>query len=512
MSERSEPATGIRAGGNRWVALAVLSASLLLVGMDMTVLNVAIPTVSQVLLPSRVELLWILDVYSLAVAASVVSCGTLGDRIGRKRMLLSGYAVFGLASLASAFSTSPVALIGARAALGLGAAMVMATTVAVIRVIFSDDRERTLAIGLWSASHSVGAAAGPVLGGYLVERFWWGSAFLVNVPVVLVGLAVGLWAIPGSRDPRPRRWDLPSVAMSVVGIGGLAYGLKQIGGYGIGTGAALVTVLGAVAVALFVVRQRRLVEPLVNLSLFADRRFSVAVVCILVAFGCTPAMLFLLTQKFQLMYGWSPFSAGLALLPWTAASGIGGLLTPPIAARLGHRGGIVAGLGLFTVTVASIALLASTPGYPVLGIVLGCAGLGLGIAIPLASDGLMTAATPERAGEAAAVQETSFELGGGLGIVVLGTVLSAVYRARLPAVPGIPDEAARAASESIGGAAGAAARLPGGLGTALLAAAREAFTSGFTVATWVAAGLLAATTAFAAVLLRPSAGVPGPTR
>jgi MFS transporter, DHA2 family, multidrug resistance protein len=504
-------ATGGRAGWNRWIALAVLSASLLLVGMDMTVLNVAIPTVSQVLAPSRVELLWILDVYSLAVAAFVVSCGTLGDRIGRKRMILSGYATFGLASLASAFSASPAALISARAALGLGAAMVMATTVAVIRVIFTDDRERTLAIGLWSASHSVGAAVGPVLGGYLVERLWWGSVFLINVPVVLVGLVVGLWAIPESRDPQPRRWDLPSAALSVVGVGGLVYGLKQIGGYGIGVAAALVTVLGAVAVALFVLRQRRLVEPLVNLSLFSNKQFSVPVVCILVAFGCTPAMLFLLTQKFQIIDGWSPFMAGLALLPWTAASGVGCLLAPPIAARLGHRGGIALGLGLFAVTIASIALLASTPGYPVLGIVLGCAGLGIGIAMPLASDGLMTAATPERAGEAAAVQETSFELGGGLGIVALGTVLGAVYRAQLPAISGVPDEAAHAASESIGGAAGAAARLPDGLAAALLAAAKEAFTSGYTVAAWVAAGLVAVTTAYAAVLLRPAADVVGST-
>lgn len=500
--------SAVRLGGNRWLALGVLASSLFLVGMDLTVLNVAVPTLSRELTPGRVELLWILDAYALAVGVFVLSAGTLGDRIGRKRMLLSGYLVFGLASAAAAFAPGPGWLIVARAALGLGAAMIMATTVAIIRVVFTDDRERTLAIALWSTSHAVGAAAGPILGGLLVQHWWWGSVFLVNVPVVLVGLLIGVGSIPESKDPRPRRWDLPSVGLSMVGVGCVVYAFKEIGGYGPDLPSVLAGLVGITAIVVFIRLQRRLRDPLLHLSIFANRRFSVSMTCAAVAFGVTPALMFLLTQKFQLINDWSPLRAGLCLVPWTATSGLGGVLAPACAARWGHRGGITLGLSLFTAAIVAMALLTRDQGYLLLGLALALAGLGMGIAMPLASDGMMTAAEPERAGEAGALQSSSFELGGGLGIVVLGTILSIGYRLALPPVPGVAPPAMSAAGESLGGATAVAAELPEPAGAALLAAAQGAFSTGFATAAWVAAALVAMVTILAAVRLRPTALTP----
>lgn len=501
-----DPSTDVaRPRAGRWVALTVLSTCLLLVGMDMTVLNVAAPTLSRLLLPSRVELLWILDVYSLAVAASVVTCGTLGDRIGRRRMLLFGFTVFGIASAGAAFAPSPLLLIVARAVLGVGAAAITATAVAVIRVIFTSSRERTLAIGLWSASHSVGAAAGPVLGGLLVERFWWGCVFLVNVPIVAVALLLASRVIPESRDPAPRRWDPLSVALSVAGVGGLLYWLKRLGGYGFEPVACVVGLLALAALVGFVRRQRRLAQPLLDLSLFTERRIVVPVMCVLTAFGSTPVMLFLLTQRFQLLDHWSPLAAGLALVPWTAAAGVGGVVAPPLARLPGHRAAMSGGLGLFAASLAAVGLTSSSTHHALLEILLALSGVGIGVAMPLAGDTLMGAATPERAGEVAAVQEISFELGAALGIVVLGTVASVTYRALLPELPGVPAASHDAASESLGAAAVVAGRLPHDAGVALYAAAGDAFSTGLRNAALLAAFAVAVMAVVSAYLLRKRA-------
>ena len=487
---------------DRWVGLAVLSACMFLVGMDLTVLNVAAPTLSRLLLPSRVELLWILDAYSLAVAAFVVTCGTVGDRIGRKRMLLFGLAVFGIGSLGAAFAQSPLQLIVARAVLGVGAAAIMATAVAVIRVIFTSREDRTFAIGLWAAGHSVGAAGGPILGGFLVEHFWWGSVFLVNVPIVVASLFLAWRVIPESRDRAPRRWDPLSVVLSVAGVGGLLYWLKRLGGYGFETTACVVGLFALAALVAFIRRQRRLAQPLLDLSLFADRHFSVPVGCVLAGFGSTPAMLFLLTQKFQLLDGWSPLSAGLGLVPWTAASGIGGTVAPLLARHVGHRSAMTGGLGLFAASLAAVGLASSSAGHAIFEILLALAGLGLGVAMPLAGDTMMSAATAERAGEAAAVQEISFELGAALGIVVLDTFASITYRTLLPAISGVPTAAHDAAGESLGAAAAAAGGLPHRAAAALLAAARYAFMTGFRNAALLAAVVAAGTAVVSAYLLR----------
>ncbi|WP_245574021.1 MFS transporter [Amycolatopsis nigrescens] len=438
----------------------MLCTSLLLVGMDLTVLHVAVPTLTAHLRPSQSQLLWIVDTYSLTVAALLVSCGTIGDRVGRKRMLAGGFAVFGLASAAATACSTAVALIAVRAGLGIGAAMIMSATVSIIRTVFPDDRERATAIGLWTASHSVGAAIGPLVGGLLLQRFPWGSVFAVNVPVVAVALVLTLRLVPESRDPAPRRWDAAGAALSVAGLGGTVFALKRFGEHSGADTVSVAAILAGVALlGCFVLRQRRTANPLLDLSLFADRRFTMATVCVLGGFGCYTALLFLLSQRFQLIDGDSPVRAGLAMLPIAAANAAGAITAPALAARWSGRWVISGGLALF-------ALALAVPG----GVVsLAVAGIGSGLVMTLGADAIMSAARPEQAGEAAGIQETAFELGAGLGVVVLGTVLTLSYHPDQPAGP----------------------------------ARDQAFETGYTAAVGTAAVLLALLAALSATLLRP---------
>lgn len=489
----------------RWLVLAVVSGSLLLCGIDLTVLHVAVPSMSRDLRPSAAQVLWIVDVYSLALAALLVTCGTLGDRIGRRRMVLSGFFTFGLASAACAFSTSTAHLIAARAALGVAAAMIMASTVAIIRVVFTDDRERALAIGVWTSAHSGGATIGPLIGGLVAERWGWGAVFLVNVPVIVVILAVGARVIPESKNPVPRRWDLASVVLSVTGLAGVVYALKQAGERAGVNAVILGTALGGAALLYaFVHRQRRLAEPLLDFSLFGERRFATAALCVIGCFGSYVALLFLLTQWLQQVGEYSPLLAGVSLMPLAAANAVGAVTAPWAANRWGNRGALTGSLSLFAAAYAAIAVVGDTDHYGMLLLPLLGAGYGAGIVMTLGADSIMSAAQPERSGEAAAIQETSFELGAGLGVAVLGTVLTIVYRTSLPPLPGLgPDERATA-GESFAATEYLAARLPSPAADALLHEARQAYDSGFTAVAVIAASGLVVTAFMAAVLLRPS--------
>ncbi|MFI1359648.1 MFS transporter [Streptomyces sp. NPDC020898] len=490
----------------RWAVLAVVSGSLLLCGIDLTVLHVAVPSMSRDLRPSAAELLWIVDVYSLTLAALLVTCGTLGDRIGRRRMVLSGFLAFGLASAAAAFATSTPQLIAARAALGIGAAMIMASTVAIIRVVFPDDRERALALGVWTAAHSVGATIGPLVGGLVTQRWGWGAVFLVNVPVIVVLLAVGARVIPESRNPVPRRWDLASVVLSVTGLAAVVYALKQIGEHaGVNTVILITATAGSALLYVFVHRQRRLAEPLLDFSLFRERRFSTATLCVIVCFGSYVALLFFLTQWLQQVGGYSPLMAGLALMPLAGANAVGAVTAPWAANRWGNRGSLTGALALFSAALAVVALVGDASHYTVLLAPLLAAGYGAGIVMTLGADSIMGAAEPERSGEAAAIQETSFELGAGLGVAFLGTVLTAAYRTGLPSVPGLDADDHRAAEDSFAATEDVMTHVPPDTAADLLRAAQQAYDGGFTAVAGIAAAGLAVTAVMAAVLLRAGA-------
>ncbi|GKQ38452.1 MFS transporter [Streptomyces sp. A012304] len=492
--------------------LAVVSGSLLLCGIDLTVLHVAVPSMSRELEPSPAGLLWVVDVYSLTLAALLVTCGTLGDRIGRRRMVLSGFVTFGLASAAAAFSTSTAQLIAARAALGVGAAMIMASTVAIIRVVFTDDRERAVAIGIWTAAHSVGATIGPLVGGLVTAKWGWGAVFLINVPIIVVVLAVGARVIPESQNPVPRRWDLASVALSVTGLAGVVYALKQAGEHaGVNGVIAITAVLGSALLYVFVRRQRRIAEPLLDFSLFRERRFTTATFCVICCFGSYVALLFFLTQWLQQVGEYSPLRAGLALMPLAGANAIGAVTAPWTANRWGNRWSLTGALALFATALAAMATVGDTAHYGVLLVPLLGAGYGAGIVMTLGADSIMSAARPERSGEAAAIQETSFELGAGLGVAVLGTVLTAMYRTGLPHIPGLgPDERATA-EESFAHAQDVMADLPPETAQTLLRAAQQAYDHGFTIVLTLAAIGLFVTAAMAAILLRPTS-TPGCVR
>ncbi len=490
----------------RWAVLGVLCASLLLVGIDLTVLHVAVPTISRQLLPSTAQLLWIVDIYPLTVAALLVTFGTLADRWGRKRLVMGGFVVFGLASIGAAASATAVQLILARAALGIGAAMMMAATVAIIRNVFVDQRERALALGLWTSANSVGAALGPVLGGLLLQHWWWGAVFLVNVPVVVLAVVAGARLIPESRDPAPRRWDGLSAAISILGLGAVVFALKRVAeqvsldALGFGAG-----VVGLVLLVWFTRRQRRVLHPLLDLSLFSNRRFSAATLAVFVCFGCYATLLYFATQLLQLVESYSPLYAGLALVPLAAASALGAVLAPRLAAWWTDRWVIAGSLTAFAAAFTGLAgMLAGTsdPGAVTSGALLILAGLGVGVVMTLGADAIMTTASADRAGEAGAIQETSFELGSGLGIAVLGSVLAVAYRTFLPTLPASADGHAR---DSFGATLQFADSL-GSRSEPVRQAAQHAFTEGLATASLAAATILIITAAISAVRLRSTTG------
>lgn len=489
----------------RWVALSALVFAVLLVAIDATVLGLAMPLLTEDLRPSAVELLWIGDVYGFVLAGLLVTMGTLGDRIGRKRLLLIGTTAFGLASLLAAFAPSSELLIAGRALLGIAGATLMPSTLSLIRNIFTDRRERTMAIGMWSAAASAGAAAGPLIGGLLLEHFWWGSVFLINVPVMLIVLVLGAVLLPESRDPNPGRWDLLSVLLSMVGAIGVVYAIKEIAAYGLGNLPGWVAgAVGVVALIAFARRQRRLTTPLLDIQLFANPRFTGAILGDLLAvFGLT-GLAFFLSQYFQLVRGYSPLWAGLAELPAAVGAVLGGLLAAPLVARTSSRVVVSGGLGLVAVGLGSLLFLSLETPYVPIGVVLLVFGFGAGLAMTVTAEVIMSSVRKEKAGAASAVSETAYELGGALGLAILGTILMAVYRSGIAGIPAdsLAPPAAHAAADSIGGAVTVAAGLPTEVAGMLMATARESFVDGLRYASVGAAVLLAASAVLTWFLLR----------
>jgi MFS transporter, DHA2 family, multidrug resistance protein len=493
-----------RAGRREWIGLAVIALPCVVYAMDLTVLNLALPALSEDLEPSSSQLLWIVDIYGFMVAGLLITMGTLGDRIGRRRLLLIGAAAFGLASLFAALSTSAEMLIAARALLGVAGATLAPSTLSLIRNMFHDERQRTFAIGVWITSFSVGAAVGPLIGGLLLERFSWGAVFLPALPVMGLLLAVGPRLLPEYRDPNAGRLDLISAALSLVAVLAVIYGLKEIAQDGLGWTAALSIVAGLAIGVAFVRRQQRLADPLIDLRLFRLPAFDAALTANTFGFFVNFGMAVYIAQYLQLVHGLSPFEAGLWTVPYAGAFIVGALLTPLLVRRIrpcfAMAGGLAlagAGFALLTQVDADSALAALITGSVVFA-------LGLAPVYTLAADLMVGAAPPERAGAAAGISETSSEFGGALGIAVLGAVGTAVYRGQIDdAVPAdVPPDAAGAARDTLGAAVAAGDELPARTAVELVDAARDAFSQALQLAATLSAAVAIGAAVLALALLR----------
>ena len=497
----------LKATRREWVGLAVLALACLLYVMDLTVLHLAVPALSSDLQPTSSQLLWIIDVYGFMVAGALITMGTLGDRIGRRRLLLIGAAAFGAVSVLAAFSTTPEMLIVSRALLGIAGATVAPSTLSLIFHMFQDPRQRSLAVGIWISAFSAGSAIGPVLGGLMLEMFWWGSVFLLALPVMGALLVLGPRVLPEYRDPSAGRLDLVSAGMSVVALLSAIYGLKQIAEGGVAAVPVLAIVGGLVVGALWVRRQRKLADPMIDVGLFRIRAFNAALGVNFLAIFVMIGYFLFIGQYLQLVVGLSPLQAGLWSLPGALGFVASSQLGPWYVRRVrpayvvaGGLGAAAAGLFLLTLVQVGTGLAALVTASVVIS-------LGMGPVFGLTTEMVVGSAPAEKAGAASGISETAAELGGALGIAALGSVGVALYRGGiaggLPA--DVPAEAARAASDTLGGAVLAAAALPEPTATALLGVAQQAFVTGLQV-TSAAAGVIAAVVAVvAAVALRESA-------
>ena len=485
----------------RWLVLATVSAGLLMVSVDTTVLYTALPTLTSGLRADASQKLWIINAYPLVMAGLLLGAGTLGDRIGHKRMFLTGLALFAAASLLAAFAPSPPVLIAARAFLAVGAAAMLPATLSLIRITFDDEHERGIAIGVWGTMAVLGAALGPIVGGLLLQRFWWGSVFLLNIPVVLLALAATVALVPGGSGHRDRPWDLIASLQAMVALVGLVYAIQEAAKPDPVPLASVLALLAAVTGCwMFVRRQRRRTYPLIDLSLFRSRSLLTGVIAAALAMAATAGIELLLTQRLQLVLGLTPLHAGLIVTAFAAGSLPVGVLAGGLLHRTGVRpligGGLLLGaLGVLVtlaLTPGAVALLGGgrSPAWVVPGLVL--AGVGLGIVMVAASAAIISGAPPQRAGMASSVESVSYELGSLAGVTVLGTILTAVYAntIRLPAT------APAQAAGSIDEARAAAGHLPAGQAHALLYAAASAFDNGYTLALAITVIALAAGSAF----------------
>jgi MFS transporter, DHA2 family, multidrug resistance protein len=494
----------LRAGRREWIGLAVLLLACLVYAMDLTVLHLAVPQLSADLEPSSAQLLWIADIYGFMVAGALITMGTLGDRVGRRRMLLIGAAAFALASVLAAFSTSAEMLIGARALLGIAGATVAPSTLSLIRNMFHDSQQRTFAIGLWITAYSLGGAIGPLLGGLLLEFFWWGSVFLLAVPVMALLLALGPVLLPEFRDPEAGRPDLVSAALSLIAVLTVIYGLKQMAQDGL-EWLPVVSILAGLAIGFaFLRRQGRLADPLIDVRLFHSPAFSASLAVytlgILVLFGT----FFFIFQYLQLVLGLSPLEAGLWTLPSFAAFIVGSMVAPVVVRRVRPAFVMAPGLAAGAVGFLVLTQVEAHAGLAVLVTASVVYSLGLAPLFTLTNDLILGSAPPEQAGAASGISETGAELGGALSIAILGTLGTAVYRMQvddgIPAA--VPAEEAEAARDTIGGAVAAGDELPEPLAAQVLDAAREAFTQGLQAAALASAVVAAVTAVLTVILLR----------
>ena len=480
----------------RWLALGVLCVSLLAIVIDNTIVNVALPTLASDLQADLAELQWVVDAYTLVFAGLLLLAGALGDRFGRRRTLLAGLAVFGIASGFAAYAGEVNGLIVARAVMGAGAAFIMPATLSLLISVFSDTRERTMAIGIWAATAGLGVALGPVVGGFLLDHFWWGSIFVVNVPLTALALVAGGRLLPESRDPVARRIDWMGAGLSGVGLVAFVWAVIEAPSKGWTSAPVLAAgALAAVTLTAFVVWQRRAEEPLLDVRLFENPRFTAASSTIMVLFFALFGFLFLSTQYLQFVLGYSPSAAGVRILPYAGAMIVCAPLSSWLVRLLGTKRVVTTGMLLFATGLAVAATVTTGTGYMRLGIALLLMGAGMGLAGAPATESIMGSLPPERANIGSAVNDTTRELGGALGVAIVGSITSSLYATQLSErlSDDVPAPVAAAARQSLG----AGVHVTGGLGADVADAAREAFVHAMSRASIVAA-LVAALGAFIA--------------
>ncbi|RII18361.1 Antiseptic resistance protein [Streptomyces sp. YIM 130001] len=502
------PDTPPKATAKSWIGLAVLVLPLLLITIDGTVLVMALPAISAELSPTGTEQLWMIDMYSLVLAGLLVAMSAVGERFGRRRNLLIGAVVFSIASVAGAMATSPWVLIAARALLGVGGAIMMPSTLSLARNMFLDRQQRRYAMAVWAAMASVGGAAGPIVGGWVIETFSWHAAFLMNIPVMLLLLVLGPLLLPESRNPHLDKIDVRSVVLSFIGLIGVAYGIKALAGdKGTATGIAAIAI-GVVAIVLFVRRQLGLAVPLLDVRLFRIKYFRGAVVTDVLSILAMVGALVALTQHLQLVLGLSPLEASVWLMPQAILAAVAAFVAAALVKRFLPAyvitcGLLIAaagfGLTFFLTPASSPALIAAT---------LALVTLGAGMGLTLSNDIIMSSVRPERAGQAAATSETAYEIGTTLGTAVLGGVLVAWYSRVVTARTDVLDLTADLTdrvSSTMAEALLVADEVGGTVGTSVVAAAKASFTEAITVAGIAGAGVMVVAAVWALVTLRGAA-------
>lgn len=493
-----------KAYARRWWTLVVLSLSLVVIGLDNTILNVALPTLVRELSATQSDLQWMIDSYVLIFAGLLLTMGSFGDRFGRKRALLIGLVIFGVASFGSSMATSATQLIAGRAVMGIGAALIMPSTLSIITTIFT-GKELGKAIGIWAGVAGIGIVGGPVIGGWLLEHFWWGSVFLVNIPIVAVALALAVWLIPESKDPKATPLDLVGAGLSIAALVTLVYGLIEAPQHGWTGDETLIALgIGFVLLAAFVFWEIRTPHPMLQMSFFRNRRFSIANFSITLTFFALFGSVFMMTQHLQFVLGFTPLEAGTRVMPVATM-----IISAPLSAKLAEKFGtkLIVALGLFT--VAGAFLLFSTlevTGYTRIGFGLAVLGFGMGLVMAPATESIMASVPLAKAGVGSAMNDTTREVGGALGVAVLGSVFSSAYATEVaPALSGLPAGLADQARDSIGAATIIAGQIGGQAGQALAAASKIAFVDSLSSTLLIAAGI-AVVGAVVTLLLLPSRG------
>ena len=473
----------------RWATLGVLSLSLVIIGLDNTILNVALPTLVRELGATQSQLQWMVDAYILVFAGLLLTMGALGDRYGRKLALTVGLVLFGLSSVVAAFADSANTLIAARALMGVGGALIMPSTLSIITNVFSGP-ERGRAIAAWAAVAGLGIVLGPVLGGFLLENFWWGSVFLINVFVVIAAIILGFFLIPESKDPAATPLDPVGAGLSIVGLVALVYAIIEAPSKG-WTDPVVLTAFGlaAILITVFLWWESRTEHPMLQLSFFENPRFSAASVAITLVFFAMFGTVFLNTQYLQFVLGFSPLEAGFRVMP-VATMIIAAPLSARFAERFGTKRVVTAGLLIVATAMSILATITVDTGYGRVAIALAILGAGMGTAMAPATESIMGSLPLAKAGVGSAMNDTTRQIGGALGVAILGSILASSYsNAMAPVVANLPGEAAQIASDSIGGAVAVASQI-GEAGAQLVDAASAAFIGGMEIAVWVAAGVV----------------------